>query len=242
MRLDQAVSARGPRSASQCEPSDEPVRRGRDLILECRFATLFKLNRDEGKGFVNHKASPFRTGRERIVVADRRIREFAPEHEREGLRPEPHANQNSPRLEPLPKAVSAKRSFLEQLLRDAALALRAGEARAAELQQEIAVLEREMAATIRSERARADAAEESAKAAEEHAKCVEQRAQAMIRSLERRAEAAEARLQAAQSWIEQVRRVVAGPHNGGHFGSLGAPEAAQSGSAAREARLRHWCE
>jgi hypothetical protein len=179
---------------------------------------LFKSNRGERKEFVNHKASPSLSGGERIVVADRQIREFAPEHEREGLRPEPHANQNSPSLEPLPKAGSAKRSFLGQLLREAARAIRAGEARAAELQQELdemAVLEHEMAATIGSERARADAADERAAAAEEHAKCVEQRAQAMIRSLERQAEGAEARLQAAQSWIEQVRRVVAGPHNRG---------------------------
>jgi hypothetical protein len=158
------------------------------------------------------------------VVADRRIREFAPEHEREGLRPDPHANQNSPSLEPIPKAVSAKRSFLGQLLREATRAIRAGEARTAELQHEMAVLEHEMAETIRSERARADAAEERATAAEEHAICVEQRTQAMIRSLERQAEAAEARLQAAQSWIEQVRRVVAGSHNRGRFDSLEEPE------------------
>jgi hypothetical protein len=178
---------------------------------------LFKPNRGERKEFVNHKASPFLSGKERIVVADRRIREFAPEHDshREGLRPDPHANQNSLRLELLPRSGSARRSFLEQLLREAALAIRAGEARAAELQQKLddmMVLTHEMAETIRSERARADAAEERATAADEHAKCVEQRAQTMIRRLERRTEAAEARLQAAQSWIEQVRRVVARLH------------------------------
>jgi hypothetical protein len=165
------------------------------------------------KEFVNYKASPSPSGWERIVVADRRIREFAPAHEPhwEGLRPDPHANQNSPGLEPIPKAGSAKRSFLHQLLREAALAIRTGDARAAELQQELdekAVLEHEMAETIRSERARADAAEERATAAEARADCLEQRAQGMIRSLEGRVEAAEARLQAAQSWIEHVRRTL----------------------------------
>src|SRR5687767_8754114 len=163
---------------------------------------LVLVEKGGSKEFVNHKASPSPSGKERIVVADRRIREFAPEHEphREGLRPDPHANQNSPTLEPLPPAGCAKRSFLQELLRDAAAALRAGEVRTAELQHELdemAVLGHEMSETIRSERARADAAEERAKAAEEHAACVEQRAKAMIRSLERRAEAAEARLQAA---------------------------------------------
>jgi hypothetical protein len=196
-------------------------------VAACFFASLFKPNKGKSKEFVNHKASPSPSGKEPIVVADRQIREFAPEHEprREGLRPDPHANQNSPGLEPLPQAVSAKRSFLHQLLREAALAIRAGDARAAELQQELdemAVLKHEMAETIRSERARADAAEERAKAAETHANCVEQRARAMIRSLDGRVEAAEVRLQAAQSWIEQVRRVVMRHRERGHFGSGGA--------------------
>ena len=152
------------------------------------------------------------------MVADRRIREFAPEHEprREGLRPDPHANQNSPRLEALPAPASARSSFIKQLLREAAFAIKAGEARAAELQQQLdrmAALGQEMAEAIRSERARADAEQESAKAAKEHAEHLEKRAQGTIRNLERRADVAEARLQAAQSWIEQVRSVVAGgPH------------------------------
>jgi methyl-accepting chemotaxis protein len=148
------------------------------------------------------------------VVADRRIPEFAPEHEpqREGLRPDPHANQNAPSIEPLAKAGSAKSSFLQQLLREAALAIRAGEARAAELQQELdqmAALGQEMAETIRSERARAEAAEERARAAAEHAKGVEQRAQTTIRNLVQRADATEGRLHAALCWIEEVRSVVA---------------------------------
>jgi chromosome segregation ATPase len=148
------------------------------------------------------------------VVADRRIPEFAPEHEphREGLRPDHHANQNSPSPEPLAKAGSAKWSFLQQLLREAALAIRAGQSRAAELLQELdqmAARGQEMAETIRSERARAETAEERARAAEEHAEGVEQRAQATIQNLVQRAEVAEGRLHAAQCWIEQVRSVVA---------------------------------
>jgi hypothetical protein len=149
------------------------------------------------------------------VVADRRIREFVPDHElrREGLRPDPHANQNSPRPEALPTERSARSSFIQQLLREAAFTIKAGAARAAELQQQLdqmAALGHEMAEAIRSERARADAEQESAKAAKEHAERLEQRAQGTIRDLERRADVAEARLQAAQSWIEQVRSVVAG--------------------------------
>ena len=148
-----------------------------------------------------------------MVVADRQMREFAPEPEphRDEPRPDPPANQNSPENKPRPKPGSVKWSFLQQLLREAAVALRAGEARAAEFQQELnqmAALAQEMAETIRSERARADAAEERAKAAEEQAKRVQERAQTTIRSLERRAEVAEASLHAAQSWIEQVRSVI----------------------------------
>ena len=135
-------------------------------------------HRGERKEFVNHKASPsYQAGSglwSLIVGYGSSLQSTS----REGLRPDPHANQNSPGLEPIPKAVSAKRSFLRQLLREATRAIRAGDARTAELQQkldEMAVLEHEMAETIRSERARADAAEERATAAEEHANCVEQR-------------------------------------------------------------------
>ena len=161
------------------------------------------------------------------MVADRRIREFAPEHEpcREGLRPDPHANQNSPRLDVLPTAGSARASFLQQPLREATFAIKAGEVRAAELRQQLdqmTALGHEMADAIRSERARADAEQESTKAAKEHAERLEQRARVTIRNLERRADVAEARLQAAQSWIEQVRSVVVGNPDPATFGFLGS--------------------
>ena len=115
--------------------------------------------------------------------------------------------------------------LLPQLMREAARALHAAEARAAALEDEMvraAAHEEQMDAALRSEKVRADAAEARAKAAEERLAAVEKRALAAIRVLERRAEAAEARVRAAESWIDRVRSAIAsGPDD------LHMPEPAQ---------------
>jgi|SRR5215212_4071095 chromosome segregation ATPase len=139
------------------------------------------------------------------MVADRLVREPAwgqdPSERAPGARSAGAAETRSPPQQLLP-----------QLMREAARALHAAEARASALEDEMArgaALEQQMEAALRSEQARADAAETRAKAAEERLAAIEKRALAAIRVLERRAEIAEARVHAAESWIERVRSAVA---------------------------------
>lgn len=145
------------------------------------------------------------------MAANRLTREFA--WEREPSEEAPSAGAASRTESSLPdRGATARSHLLPQLLRDAARALQAAEARATALEQQIAdasAVRQQMAEMIRREQARADAAEERAREAEARVETLEQRALAAIRMLERRAEVAEARVQASESWIERVRKAVA---------------------------------
>jgi len=144
---------------------------------------------------------------EETMVADRRVREIArgqdPIAERQRLGTAHAPDDGSPQA----GAGAPSPFLLPQLMHEAARALHAAEARAAELEEQItraASVEQQMEAAVRSEQARADAAESRAQAAEDRLAVIEKRALAAIRVLERRAEVAEARVQAAESWIERV--------------------------------------
>ena len=144
------------------------------------------------------------------MAANRLTREFA--WEREPSDEAPSAGAASRTESSVPDRTTVRSHLLPQLLRDAARALQAAEARATALEQQIAdasAVRQQMAEMIRHEQARADAAEERAREAEARLETLEQRALAAIRRLERRAEVAEARVQASESWMERVREAVA---------------------------------
>src|SRR5215208_5383723 len=141
------------------------------------------------------------------MVADRLVREPArgqdPVVDRQRLGRALAQDDRSPQAGAGPSAPY----LLPQLMREAARALHAAEARAAELEEQMtraAAVEQQIEAAMRAEQARADAAEARAQAAEDRLAVIEKRALAAIRVLERRAEVAEGRVQAAESWIERV--------------------------------------
>jgi hypothetical protein len=139
------------------------------------------------------------------MVADRLVREPA-------WGQDPSERSQRARSAGSAETRSHSQQLLPQLMREAARALHAAEARASALEDEMArsaALEQQMEVALRAEQSRADTAEARAKAAEERLEAIEKRALAAIRVLERRAEVAEARVRAAESWIERVRSAVA---------------------------------